>query len=302
MTMPTFLMLGGAKAGTSSLYAYMRQHPAIFLSEVRECDFFVFEGQTPRFHGPGDDVALRRYITTLDRYQALFRGAGDRPALGESSDLYLDGPGAARRIRDRLPEAKLIVILRDPADRAYSQFKHLVRDGREMLDTFEQALDAEDERVAKGWHPIWHLTRRGFYAGQLEAYLDLFPREQISVHLYDDFVADPPAVLRALFQFLEVDPEFRPDMSLQYNVSGAPRSELLHAFLARPLPVKDFFKPFLSAPFRHRVRARLMNSNIVPDRSRMAKATRKALIELYRADILRLEALLQRDLGAWLKA
>jgi hypothetical protein len=301
MTMPTFLMLGGAKGGTSSLYAYLRQHPEIFLSEVRECDFFVFEGQVPTFNGPGDQIALRRYITTLDRYRALFRGAGNRRAIGESSDLYLDGAGAAQRIRHHVPEAKLIVILRHPAERAYSQYKHLVRDGRETLPSFEQALAAEEERIARGWHPIWHLKARGFYAAQLKAYLDLFPKEHVSVHLYDDFLTDPPAVLRSLFSFLGVDATFRPDMSLRYNVSGAPRSELLHAFLARPLAIKDLLKPLLPAPFRHRVRAKLMNRNIIPDQSKMAKGTRKALIELYREDVLRLQTLIQRDLCAWLE-
>ncbi len=301
MTMPTFLMIGGAKGGTSSLYAYLRQHPEIFLSAVRECDFFVLEGQTPSFRGPGDQIAFRRYITHLDRYQALFTGAGDRPAVGESSDLYLDGQGAAGRIYHYLPEAKLVVILRDPAERAYSQYNHLVRDGREPLPTFEQALDAEETRIASGWHPIWHLKARGFYAAQLQEYLDRFPAEQISVHLHDDFTQDPWAVLRALFRFLGVDPEFRPDTSLRYNVSGTPRSRLLHALLAQPMAVKDVFKPLLPAAFRHRVRAKLMNRNIVPYGTTMAPATRAGLIELYRQDILRLQGLIQRDLRAWLE-
>jgi hypothetical protein len=302
MTMPNFLMIGGAKAGTSSLYAYLRQHPQVFLSEVRECDFFAFEGSPPAYHGPGDQIAYRRYITDLRTYQLLFRRVGNRPAVGESSDLYLDGPGTARRIREQLPDAKLIVVLRNPADRAYSQYKHLVRDGREPLPSFEQALDAEAERVALGWHPIWHLTARGFYARQLEAYLELFPPRQIMVQLYDEYVADPLAVLRTLFEFLGVDPKFQPDTSLRYNVSGTPRSALLHAFLARPLAIKDALKPLLPAPFRHRVRARLMHRNIVPDRSRMAADTRKRLNALYHDDVLRLQSLIGRDLGAWLEA
>ena len=302
MTMPNFLMIGAAKSGTSSLYAYLRQHPDVFLSEVRECDFFTLEGQRPSYAGPGDQIAYRRYITTLDRYQRLFTRTGGRRAVGESSDLYLDGAGSAGRIRRYLPSAKLIVIFRNPVDRAYSQYKHLVRDGREPLATFEEALAADDERAAKGWHPIWHLKARGFYAAQLAAYLELFPREQLSIHLYDDFVADPPAVLRALFEFLGVDPTFEPDMSLRYNVSGTPKSRMLHAFLAQPLAVKDFFKPLLPAPLRHRVRARLMNRNIVPDRTAVRPETRRALIDRYASDVRKLEGLIDRDLSAWLRA
>jgi hypothetical protein len=302
MTMPNFLMIGGAKAGTSSLYAYLRQHPEVFLSEIRECDFFAFDGSVPTYHGPGDAIAYRRYITDMASYQRLFRRTGGRPAIGESSDLYLDGPGTAGRIRQHLPHARLVVVLRNPADRAYSQYKHLVRDGREPLATFEQALDAEPERVAQGWHPIWHLTARGFYGRQLEPYFDVFPREQISVQLYDDYVANPQAVLRVLFEFLGIDPTFVPDTSLRYNVSGTPRSELLHAFLARPLAIKDALKPLMPAPVRHRLRARLMHRNIVPDRSRMAASTRQRLTALYRDDVLRLQSMIGRDLGAWLRA
>jgi hypothetical protein len=302
VSMPNFLMIGAAKAGTSSLYAYLRQHPDVFLSEVRECDFFALEGERPSFTGPGDGIAFRRYITTVDRYQKLFRRAAERRAVGESSDLYLYSPVSCERIRRYLPDVKLIVVLRNPVDRAYSQYKHLVRDGREPLATFEQALAAEESRIASGWHPIWHLKARGFYSAQLAGYLDVFPRDRIAVHLYDDFVAEPRRVLRALYEFLDVDPGFAPDMSLRYNVSGSPRSRLLHAFLARPLAVKDAVKPLLPAPVRHRLRAKLMNRNIVPDRSSISRDTRQALVALYREDILRLQALINRDLCHWLES
>jgi hypothetical protein len=300
MMMPNFLMIGAAKAGTSSLYAYLRQHPEVFLSEVRECDFFALEGQSPSFSGPGDRVAFRRYVTTLQAYQGLFRRAGERPAVGESSDLYLYSPLAARRIRHYLPEAKLIVVLRNPVDRAHSQYKHLVRDGREPLPAFEEALEAEETRIRDGWHPIWHLRARGFYAAQLTTFLELFPREQLAVHLYEDFEADPLRVLLSIFRFLGVSQDFTPDTSLRYNVSGRPRSRLLHDFLARPLAIKDFFKPLFPASVRHRLRAGLMTGNIVPDRSRVSPATRQVLITHYRDDVAKLQSLIQRDLSHWL--
>jgi hypothetical protein len=300
MSMPNFLMVGAAKAGTSSLYAYLRQHPQVFLSEIRECDFFAWEGKHPTFSGPGDRIAFRRYITTLDGYQALFRRTGGRPAVGECSDLYLYSPAAPLRIQGYLPQVKLIVVLRNPVDRAYSQYKHLVRDGREPLPTFEEALASEPERISRGWHPIWHLQARGFYGVQLARYLELFPRDQIAVHLYDDFEADPLRVLQSLFSFLGIATGFTPDISLRYNVSGRPRSRLLHGFLSRPLAVKDFFKPLLPAPLRHRVRARLMNRNVIPDRSRVAPETRRALIAQYREDVLKVQSLIERDLSHWL--
>jgi hypothetical protein len=301
-TLPNFLMIGAAKSGTSSLYAYLRQHPQVFLSEIRECEFFALEGQTLDFKGPGDRIAYRRYVTTLENYQALFKRTGNRAAVGECSDLYLYSPAAAKRIRHYLPGAKLIVMLRNPVDRAHSQYRQFVRDGREPLRTFEEALAAEETRIASDWHPHWHLKTRGFYSSQIETYLGLFPREQLAIHLYDDFESNPSSVIQALFSFLEVDPTFVPDMSLRYNISGTPRSRLLHAVLARPLALKDLLKPVLPASVRHRVRARLMNRNLIPERTKMAQETRSALTSLYRDDVLRLQALIGRDLSGWLTA
>jgi hypothetical protein len=302
MSMPNFLMIGAAKSGTSSLYAYLRQHPQVFLSEVRECEFFALQDQTPHFAGPGDQVAYRRYITTLDRYQALFTDAADRPAVGECSDLYLYSAAAAQRIRESIPDVKLIVMLRNPVDRAYSHYRQFVRDGREPLGTFEEALNAEETRVADGWHPHWYLKARGLYSRQITAYLELFPRDRLAIHLYDDFLAQPEAVMRALFSFLGVEPAFRPDMSLRYNISGTPRSRLLHAVLARPMAVKDLLKPLIPPPVRHRLRAKLMTRNIIPEKARIAPETRRTLASFYRDDLLTLQSLIGRDLSPWLAA
>jgi hypothetical protein len=298
--MPNFLMIGAAKSGTSSLYAYLRQHPQIFLSEVRECEFFALEGCTPAFKGPGDAVAFSRYVTTLDGYMALFRRAEDYMAIGECSDLYLYSADAARRIRNYVPGMKFVVMLRNPVDRAYSHFQQFVRDGREPLSTFEEALDAEASRMAAGWHPHWYLKARGFYSAQLATYLELFPRDQLSIHLYDDFVANPLGVIQSLFTFLRVDPTFVPDTTLRYNVAGTPKSRLLHDLLARPSRMKNLVKPLLPTKWRHRVRARLMNRNLVPHATQIAQSTRNRVSELYRDDVLQLQEVLRRDLSNWL--
>jgi hypothetical protein len=264
--------------------------------------FFAFEGGAPRFAGPGDEVDVRGYVTELQRYQALFRGAGAAVAVGESSDLYLCSPEAPARIRHYVPHVKLIAILRNPVDRAYSGYRYLVRDGREPLGSFEEALDAEAARVAANWEPIWFHARRGFYAAQLKRYFELFDRSQIRVYTYDEFVGSPLGVLRDIYRFLEVEESFVPDLSLRHNVSGTPRSRLLHAVLARPSAVKDAVKPLVPAPLRRRIRAVLMHRNIVPDGPKLAQKTRERLIHMYRDDVLELQSLTGRDLSGWLRA
>jgi hypothetical protein len=139
MTLPDFLMIGAQKSGTSAIYAYLSQHPQVFTSENKEPGFFAFEGLQRSFAGPDDARAGRDIVRDLERYRRLFREVGDKARAGEASSIYLYAPQAAERIHHYIPNAKLIAVLRDPVDRAYSAYRHLVRDGRESL-SFEGGL------------------------------------------------------------------------------------------------------------------------------------------------------------------
>ena len=297
MTLPNFLMIGAQKSGTTAIYDYLAQHPQVFTSEIKEPGFFAFEGVPGSFAGPEDARGERYRVRDLGQYRRLFRDMGDKARAGEASNVYLYVPQAAERIRQYIPEAKLIAVLRDPVDRAYSAYRHLVRDGRERLG-FEEALDAEPSRIAANWHPHWHYKQRGFYCAQLRPFFELFGREQIAVYTYDEFKADPGALLKAIFVFLGIDPDFRPDMSVRHNVSGVPRSRLLHAIIGRPSRVKDLAKRLLPAGAA-RAYGALMSRNIEVSEPRIAKETERALREEYREDLLQLESLLGRDLSAW---
>jgi hypothetical protein len=297
MTLPNFLMIGAQKAGTTAIYTYLAQHPQVFTSEIKEPAFFAFEGVQVSFAGPDDARGERYIVRDLERYRQLFQKAGDRARAGEASNIYLYAPQAAERIRHYVPNAKLIAVLREPVDRAYSAYRHLVRDGREQL-SFEEGPAAEASRMAANWHPIFHYKQRGFYYAQLRRFFELFSREQIAVYTYDDFKADPRALLRSMFLFLEIDPEFQPNMSVRHNVSGVPRSRLLHRIIGRPSRAKDLMKRLLPAGAA-RLHAALMSRNIAVSEPRIAPETERALRQEYRGDILQLEALIGRDLSAW---
>ena len=297
MTLPNFLIIGAQKSGTSAIYAYLSQHPQVFASEIKEPAFFAFEGSPVRFAGPDDARALRYIVRDIERYQQLFRKAGGKARIGEASTIYMYAPEAAGRIQHYVPKAKLIAVLRDPVDRAFSAYRHLVRDGRESL-SFEAGLAAEPSRTAASWHPIFHYKQRGFYHAQLRPFFERFGRDQIAVHTYDDFKADPRAFLRAIFSFLEIDPDFRADMSVRHNVSGVPKSRLLHAVIGRPSRAKDLVKRLLPAGAM-RVHAAFMRRNLKVSAPKIPPDTERGLREEYREDILRLESLIGRDLSAW---
>jgi hypothetical protein len=166
--MPNFFIVGAAKAGTSSLYQYLRQHSQVYLSyPVKEPNFFAFDGEIIKFNGLHTQAeTLPDSLTSLVAYEELFKDSMNYPARGEASTLYLYCPGTAERIRSLVPDAKLIVVLRQPADRAYSHYIMMVRSGREWL-SFEEALEQERTRIEQSWSPTWHYRETGYYHEQL---------------------------------------------------------------------------------------------------------------------------------------
>src|SRR5688572_12221195 len=201
---PNFLLIGAAKSGTTSLHSYLDQHPDVFMSRRKELQFFPWDNQPPEFRGPGDDIMItRQVITSVEEYRSHFAAAGGYKARGESSPSYLYIPRAAERIRHHIPDAKLIAVLRHPADRAYSNYIMLRREGWEMLP-LDQALAAEERRIRDGWGYAWHYLRRGSYGAQLELYLELFRRDQLKIYLYEDLQADVAGLAQDIFRFLEV--------------------------------------------------------------------------------------------------
>ena len=298
--MPNFLVIGAQKAGTTSLYHYLKQHTEVYMSPIKEPHFFASEGDDLDFRGPlpqnpGKPLA----VTDLEAYRALFAGVSSETAIGEASPSYLGNPKAPDRIRHYIPEAKMIAILRNPAERAYSAYLHRVRDDREWLD-FARALREEEARVKANSTPGWYYKRAGFYYPQLQRYYELFDREQIRVYLYEDLDTDPAGLLLELFAFLNVDETFVPDTSLRHGVTGIPRSRILRRFIRGSNPVKSFLRRLVRPETRVKMVTRLNNLNLT--KPQMSPEVREALIASYREDILKLQDLIGRDLSEWLEA
>src|SRR3954451_24911674 len=211
MILPNFIILGAAKAGTTALYHYLKQHPQVGMSRIKETNYFALAGDPLDFRGPGDRDYIGRFsVTTADGYRRQFLGCEGAVAIGEASPLYLYSPKVPPRLKEAVPDAKLIAILRNPVDRAYSAFLHLVRDGRETVLDFGEALRLEESRIRDHWEHIWHYKNIGLYYQQLQRYFDLFDRGQIRVYLYYDFRTDPVGMLRDLFRFVGVDEGYTP--------------------------------------------------------------------------------------------
>jgi len=301
MTLPNFLVIGAAKSGTSSLYMYLKQHPQIFMSPIKEPHFFSFDSISKNTKGPGDTIP--QAITDITEYSKLFDKAKDELAIGEASPTYLYREEAAERIFNLIPSVKLIAILRNPAERAFSAYMHVIRDGREKFNNFSDAMAQEELRINDNWGPIWHYTKGGFYYEQLSRYYNLFPSKQIKVFLYEDLINNQQNLLKNIFDFLNIDSDFIPDSSIRYNISGTHKNVLIHslshALFNSPNPIRWLSRKFLPESLRWKMTSWVRDKNI--QRHKIPKKTKLELIKLFSDDVNNLEKLINRDLSHWLE-
>lgn len=289
---PNFFVVGPPKAGTTSLYNYLIQHPDIFMPARKE----------PYFFGGWQKTSAE----DLQWYLHLFSGIQEEKAAGEASTTYLYTRGAAEEIKEFKPDAKIIIILRNPVDRAYSQYWHNVRVG--CVDvSFEEELEEEKRRLREGWRgfrpglvPPAYYVKSGRYSEHVEHFIKTLGREQVRVYLFEDLVGDPEGVCRNIFEFLDVDPNCRISTGKVYNPGGSLRSPMLYKLLCLLL-VKDKVKQAIPWILLKRLRMAkewVMQKN-VKTVSDMKPKTRNYLRQVFRDDILYAELLTGRDLSHW---
>jgi hypothetical protein len=298
--LPNFFIVGAARSGTSSLDRYLSQHPELYISPRKETHFFATDHFPPCFEGPGDERLNRRVIRDEDQYAQLFADATGAKAIGESSAFYLCFPGTAERIAQAVPDAKIMMILREPADRAYSAYIFLIRDGRESLG-FVEGLRWEEERKQKGFEPMWWYKELSLYYRQVRHYLEVFGTQRVKVLLYEELFANPGQTLRDVFAFLGVKEEVVIDTSVRYNVAGVPKSRRLYTplnhFIYNPSSMEKHIKSLI--PMHLRVawasKAIGMFTRHVP----MDPQVHTQLKAYFAEDVEKLENLLHRDLLCW---
>jgi hypothetical protein len=212
---PSLFIVGAAKCGTTTVARYLAQHPEIGFSTVKEPNFFALEGRDLRaMRGPAEPAILWRElyqwsVTDEQEYLRLFSAFGDRPIWAEASVRYLACPEAAGRIHRVAPDAKIVIMLRHPAKRAWSHYAMMRCVYQLEPLSFEEALRAEDQRRAAAWDYDWHYLAVSRYAGQVARYLEYFDRPQIGIFFLEDFVKRPQVMLEQLQRFAGVS-EVRP--------------------------------------------------------------------------------------------
>lgn len=294
MRKPNLFIIGAPKCGTTGMYEYLKDHPRIYMSPLKEPCFFA------------SDFPHRQISTRVERYLDLFQGAGpDHLYLGEASPVYLRSAVAVQAIYDFNPEARILVMLRNPADMLPSLFSEQVFNFEEIYPDLPTAWREEG---------LGHPTLRSFVTGpnqyryvasfpqQLDQLFHIFPRDQVKVILYDDLAADTLAVYQETLEFLGLEYDGRTDFP-RINGNKGWKNQRLGSFLTQPpaavRKIGDLYKRITGAthvPIKGRIWQKNMTT---PERQPISPEFRQELIDHFSADIDQLAVMLDRDLSHW---
>ena len=304
---PTFFMVGAARAGTTSMYDYLRAHPQIYMPPSAS----GIAGKEPSYFCDLVPPWATQY-RDRESYLSLFAKGHGRLAVGDGSTNYLVAPESPRRIRAQYPHARILMILRNPVARAHSLYRYICGWGIEDAPTFEQGLARESRRLNNArfiaqWQLLYHAFlyyHSGLYSEQVTRYFDAFPRAQVHVVLFDDMKKDLLGTVQGIYRFLGVDPAFEPELDAR-NASSFPLSVKFQAFVGRRWNANPLYPrgPVRGRDKTHYPIAMSINGLLGAYRKeRMRPETRRALTERFAPDIARTGALIGRDLDAWVTA
>ena len=301
-TPPDFFLIGAPKAGTSALHAALAMHPHLYLCPVKEPKYYMCgDSPPPSYKGPGDAHSRQEWIWQRERYLGLFDQAPDGTLRGESTPFYLYNRDARRRIAADRPDARLIAVLRDPVDRAYSNWMHLWMDGLEPQADIVEAVAREQERVDAGWAPFWHYSGLGMYGRQLVDLFEHFPREQVLLLRYRELVDSPDQTLNRVFDFLGVegaDIEDIPSDNSRVFVRDGVRARTVGPVIRAGAAVGQFLPPQVWRTVSKPLVSQLHRGGD-QSRPRLTPEQRAALLAPHLEDIALLEEITGESFDQW---
>lgn len=292
---PDFFIVGAPKCGTTSLDHYLVQHPDIFIPERKQLHYF------------GRDLEIHGDWFTLERYLDYFKDAPPGAVVGEGSGLYLYSTSAAAEIHQFNPDAKIIMMLRNPTEAAHALHGEMSWAAIEDIESFEEAVAAgpdreQGPRLANTMLPrdVLNYKKVYRYASQVERYIDLFGRENVHAIIFDDFKARTLEEYSRVCSFLGVDSGFVPDLAV-HNPSKRLRSRKLAGMLRRPPgALRGLYRLLLPGSLRAGWRRALTERNTAhAKREPMSPTFREELQREYAGDVVALSRLLDIDLTSW---
>lgn len=292
---PTFLVAGAGRSGTTGLVEGLRTHPQVFVTQPKEPHYFALHGQPAVFAGPGDAATINKVaVTDKDSYLGLFPAERGGLALGDGSvsTLYY-AERAVEEIRRINPEMRVVLILREPVERAYSSYLYMRARGFEPCEDPLEALADEPRRRADNWHHLWHYEAMSHYSADVAALQQGLGREQVGVWFHDDLVADYAGTVSSVLRFLDLPADPGEGVGVpRVNVSGTPRLQLVQRTIVaatRNELLRRTVKRTTSFRFRERVRRSSLRPSSVPSQ------VRDHFDGVFAADLANLRSLVDGD-------
>jgi len=305
---PNFFIAGAAKSGTTSVARYLEEHPQVYMSPIKEPSYFARD-IIPTLQPSNwnrNQRGLQKYLNgsmrhrrggcvlDLELYLKLFGNVTHEIAIGEASTAYLISPKAPLDIRAAFPNARIIIMLRNHVDRAFSTYLMFCRNGR-LRASFSDVIRSEGPGGLSEWRHMLLETRK--IAPGVERFLKAFPRDQVRWYFHEEFSADPHAVMQSIFRFLGVDPEFTPDVTRRHNEELLPKAPLLHR-IGQITGLSGVATRVIPGKARPLLRQVLFHTGPLPH---ISADDRALLIEYFREDVAQLANLLDKDLSHWVK-
>lgn len=280
MSLPNFIIFGTRKAGTTSLYHYLSQHPEIYMTPHKGTRYFLSESELIKQNN-------NSLVNTLEEYSKLFSDAKDKnaKAIGEASPSYMYSKVACERIKESLPNVKLIASLRNPIDITYSYYQMQMRRVKPK------------EQVKIDINNVIRWSDPGLYFKYLRRYFEVFNNTQIKIVIFEEWIKQPYSALMEIFQFLEVDEKFVPNLSIQYNTGGFAKNKVI-AYILRNKDSLSVLKPYVPEALKMQLN-KIISKNMkkLPP---LNSELRQYLQEYYREDVLSLQDMINKDLSIWL--
>ncbi|MFW9875274.1 MAG: sulfotransferase [Candidatus Thorarchaeota archaeon] len=286
---PTFFLIGAAKAGTSSFYHYLKQHPQVYFPKSKEPCYFNDDNNYK--------LGIQSYLDTH------YKKAGGYAARGDATPMLHRPEKVIPRLKDvfNKRDVRFIVILRDPVARAWSHYWHRNRTYFEK-ESFESALELEEKRIRINKDEWCGYFRDGLYAQQLERWFSAFSKDRFLIFLYEDILKDSTSVINKIFSFISVDPVCEVDTTRHENTAGKPRSEWIMKLLSTKSLLGEPARMFVPRHLRKRIKTYLRSINMRSGDTnpKMPAHIEMSLRKRYKNDIQMLSTIIDRDLKMWL--
>ena len=300
MPRPNFLVAGAARSGTTALIEGLRLHPDVFVTRPKEPHYFALHDQSIDFRGPGDEDWVNKVVVNdRDRYLSLYDSDRDYLARGDGSvsTLYYAERSVPEILRMN-PDMRVVILLREPVERAFSSYTYLRLRGMEPEEDFRVALADEERRRAANWHHLWHYTAMSRYADDLRSLVDGLGRDQVGVWFYDDLQADYQRVLAEVAAFLDLPAFPQPPTLPKVNASGTARLDVAQRAIrwaTRNQAVRASVKRVVPFRARERIRSSLIRTDVIPPE------TAAELEPLFADDLRKLATLVAGSRPPWLE-